>query len=63
MLEDNAGQRWKYRVCLNGFLNNLASNLEQKRSSHSYGYGIRVVCPTFFATFPRNPVPSVNYPG
>ena len=44
----------------NGFPKNPASNLEQNRSRHSYCYVISRFCPSFFAVFPGNSIPSCN---
>ena len=53
----------KYKLCLNGFLKNLAAHLEENRLSHSDGYDLPDVCPTCFARFSRKPIPLMKYPG
>jgi hypothetical protein len=42
---------------------NLAANLEQIPSKHSYGYAFSGICPSFFAIFPLNSVPFMKYAG
>jgi len=48
---------------LSGFLKNLASNIEQNPSNHSYGYAFQDVCPIFFASFSRNSTLPMKFPG
>ena len=53
----------KYKLCLNGSLNNLAAHLEQNRLSHSDGYDFPDVYPTCFARLSRKSIPLMKYPG
>jgi len=52
-----------YRLCLIGFMPNLALHLGRSASSHSYGYVFSAEHPTCFALFALNPDPFMNYPG
>jgi len=52
-----------YRLCLNEFRKNMASNLGQSPSNHSYGYAFSSDWPTLFAIFPLIFVPFMKYPG
>ena len=63
MLNIYTPNRERYHLTLNGFLKNLTSNLEQNRSSHSYGYDFHDISPTFFVIFSRNSVPFIKYAG
>jgi len=42
---------------------NLAANLERSSLMYSYGYASADDCPTLFAIFPLNFVPSMQYTG
>jgi len=52
-----------YSLHLNGFRKNLAANLEQIPSKHSYGYAFSGICPIFFTIFSLNSVPFMKYAG
>ena len=52
-----------YVLYLNEFKKNMASNLGQSLSNHSYGYAFSSDRPTLFAIFPLIFVPFTNYPG
>jgi hypothetical protein len=48
---------------LNGFQKNIASNIEQNFSNHSFGYAFQNICPIFFTIFSRKSIPFMKYAG